>query len=151
MAPEVALDQPYNLSVDTFSFGIIFWQICSLTTPFAGYSQKMHAEKVVRGGERPTLDKTWPLSWIDLMQRCWSSDPCDRPDLNTVVATLRDRYDDLSQEEEGGTVLLPTRANEIRAKNRKTQVAPDGERLDVDTRISTEADKSVKRFDGEVI
>ena len=36
MAPEVALEKPYNSSVDVYSFGILFWQITSLETPFTG-------------------------------------------------------------------------------------------------------------------
>jgi len=148
MAPEVALDHPYNLSCDTYSFGIIFWQICSLTTPYAGYSQKMHAEKVVQQGQRPTPDPTWPMSWVDLMEQCWDSKPTDRPDFDTVVDTLHDRYYELVQEDG----VVPTRASEIRAKKHKKQVAPENQVLDVDTRIATENDSGTsKRFDAEVV
>merc|ERR1712183_1116963 len=34
MAPEVAKEQPYNTSVDVYSFAILLWQICTLETPF---------------------------------------------------------------------------------------------------------------------
>jgi len=29
MAPEIAKNQPYNFAVDVYSFGIIFWQVCT--------------------------------------------------------------------------------------------------------------------------
>jgi len=147
MAPEVARDEPYDQSVDVYSFGIIFWQICSLTTPYAGYSQKMHAEKVVREGQRPHPDETWPLSWVELMQNCWSNDPKSRPNMESVINSLQDRLYEL--EEEDG--ILPTRANEIKAKKKKKTVSPENHRLDVDTRITTDADVSVKRSDVDVV
>ena len=151
MAPEVALGEAYNLTVDTYSFGIILWQICSLTTPFAGYTEKMHAEKVVRLGQRPTPDPTWPLSWVELMQKCWNADAASRPEFDEIVESMEDRFYELDQDE-----VLPTRANEIRAKKKKIKV-PDGDRLGVDTRIATTADASdetgltSKRHDGDIV
>ena len=147
MAPEVAKDEPYNMTVDSYSFGIIFWQICSLTTPFAGYSQKMHAEKVVQKGERPHPDPTWPLGWVNLMQECWSSDASLRPGFDSIVETLQEVYVDVIQDDG----VIPTRANEIKAKKRKQKVSPENHRLDVDTRIAVDTDKSVKRYDVDVI
>ena len=43
MAPEVALGEPYDLRADTYSFSVVFWQICSLTVPYAGHDVQMHA------------------------------------------------------------------------------------------------------------
>ena len=158
------MDQPYNSSCDAYSFGIIFWQICSLTTPYAGYNQKMHSDRVVRQGQRPTPDPTWPMSWVDLMQRCWDRTPTERPDFDVIVDILQDRYYEM---EEQGDDVLPTRANEIKAKKRKKKVAPENQMaLDVDTRIASatpapgghgavgiaaDPSSTSKRFDAEVV
>jgi serine/threonine protein kinase len=131
MAPEVALNDPYTYTVDSYSFGIIFWQICSLTTPFAGYSEKMHAERVVQAGERPRPDPTWPMAWVEIMQRCWDPNPEARPGFDAVVESVEHRYYELEQDDE----VLPTRTYGIRAKTRKPKV-PDHDHLDVDTRIA---------------
>jgi serine/threonine protein kinase len=40
MAPEVALNQPYNASCDTYSFCILFWQMLMLKKPFELYSAR---------------------------------------------------------------------------------------------------------------
>lgn len=137
MAPEVALCEPYDQRVDAYSFGILFWQICSLTTPFLGYSTKMHSERVVRGGLRPKPDSSWPLAWVQLMNECWSQDIHLRPDFEHVVNVLDEEVTDLLRAEG----VVPTRANEIKAKKRKQQRrATDALRLDVDTRLSTAVD-----------
>jgi serine/threonine protein kinase len=143
MAPEVAKDQPYTLSVDAYSFGIIFWQICSLTTPFAGYSQKTHSERVIHKGERPVCDASWPRSWVDLMEQCWNQSPQTRPTADAIVQSVSELYH--AVESEG----VLSRAAEIRAKNRKSYVA--SVELDVDTRISNGETDTTKRFDAPIV
>mmetsp|Transcript_14621 Transcript_14621/g.26516 ORF Transcript_14621/g.26516 Transcript_14621/m.26516 type:complete len:444 (-) Transcript_14621:467-1798(-) len=85
MAPEVALGRPYNNKVDSYSFGILFWQICALALPYAGYDVDMHADLVVDQGYRPRLDDSWPGPWVDLMTNCWGSDIPARPDFDFLV------------------------------------------------------------------
>lgn len=137
MAPEVALCEPYDHRVDAYSFGILFWQICSLTTPFLGFSTKMHSDRVVHAGFRPKPDSTWPLAWVQLMKECWARDVFQRPDFEHVCNVLDEEVTDLLRDEG----VVPTRANEIRAKKRKQQRrATDALRLDIDTRLSTPLD-----------
>jgi serine/threonine protein kinase len=146
MAPEVARGEPYDQRVDTYSFGILFWQICSLQTPYAGMTTKSHAEQVVRQGQRPTPDKSWPLSWVDVMTRCWDSDMTNRPDFEELTDFLEQQLGDM-QDSDGE---LPNRTTEIKAKKRTKPVAT--ERLDVDTRLSTNDDgPNMKKIDQEVV
>eukprot|EP00978_Attheya_sp_CCMP212_P021597 scaffold63355_cov58-Attheya_sp.AAC.3 len=88
MAPEVALGHPYNNKVDSYSFGILFWQICALALPYAGYDVDMHADLVVDQGYRPRLDDSWPSPWMDLMTNCWGSDIQARPDFDFLVQLM---------------------------------------------------------------
>lgn len=145
MAPEVAIGLPYNTKADSYSFGILFWQICTLTTPYAGFSTKMHSEKVVKQGYRPKLDTSWPSTWSDLMKNCWTREHKMRPDFLQIRNILEEQVF-MWQEEEG---VIPTRGSEIRAKRRKKAVKTD--RLDVDTRISTDEDVTARRFDNTVV
>ena len=154
MAPEVARGDPYNQRVDSYSFGILLWQICSLQTPYAGFSTQMHADRVVRQGHRPKPDKSWPLSWSNVMSRCWTPVTMDRPDFDEIAVFLEDQVDDLLNAD--GEV--PSRASEIKAKKRKKDANSggaangNGARLDVDTRISTPHDgPNVKKFDQDVV
>jgi len=95
MAPEVALDKPYNLSVDAYSFGILLWQICYLETPFTGYTVTMHKERVIKGGVRPKIDPGLPPSLANLMRSCWSATISDRPSFQEITETLRNEVSDL--------------------------------------------------------
>lgn len=81
------------------------------------------------------------------MEKCWDGNSRTRPKADDIVSVLVERLNELV-EDEG---VIPTRANEIRAKSRKSKVSPDAERLDVDTRIPVGVDKGVKRFDADII
>lgn len=143
MAPEVAQDKPYNTKVDVYSFAILFWQICSLTTPYSGYSQAKHNLDVVFKGHRPKCVPSWPSAWKRLMERGWSHVPSERPDMDELVATLEriQSSDD-----------MPAEAR-IRAKIRKgTVVSPV---LDVDTRtdaaVASTANGISKRHNANIV
>lgn len=88
MAPEISKNLPYNFSVDLYSFGIIFWQICSLNMPYQGYTCKMHAELVVEKGYRPKVEDSWPIAWSELCRNCWSKDMNQRPSFDEVCEIL---------------------------------------------------------------
>ena len=134
MAPEVANCEPYDQRCDAYSFGILFWQICSLTTPYAGFSLKMHAKRVVRLGHRPKPDSSWPNTWTNLMMECWSGDYTTRPSMETAVSILSLEVQEMEHDE---GMMLPTRATErIRAKQRKQKKLQRPNQLDVDTRLS---------------
>ncbi|KAL7523032.1 hypothetical protein ACHAXR_000175, partial [Thalassiosira sp. AJA248-18] len=56
MAPEVGLERGYGIPADVHSFGILFWQICSLKQPFAHImSAPELQESVWEKGLRPKL------------------------------------------------------------------------------------------------
>ncbi|KAL7540272.1 hypothetical protein ACHAXR_009994, partial [Thalassiosira sp. AJA248-18] len=61
MAPEVGLKRGYGIPADVHSFGILFWQICSLKQPFAHIMSagELH-ESVWEKGLRPKLSRHWP-------------------------------------------------------------------------------------------
>ena len=88
MAPEVAVGKPYNNTVDTYSFGIIVWQMLKGQVPFQGMGRKTFMERVVSAGERPKLSRHWPARFSDLLQRCWSEDKSVRPNFFEIVQEL---------------------------------------------------------------
>jgi len=110
MAPEVALSEPYNHKVDIFSFGVLLWQMCSLEVPFATYNVQRHAERVVRGGERPPLDqKKWSSELCALMSSCWSTNIRSRPNFESVGSQLRAEFDPYLGENEGNMLDVSNR------------------------------------------
>jgi serine/threonine protein kinase len=44
MAPEVAQDLPYNNLVDSYSFDMLLWQLCTHMPPYLGFTREKHKE-----------------------------------------------------------------------------------------------------------
>ncbi|KAL9184495.1 hypothetical protein ACHAXT_012465 [Thalassiosira profunda] len=109
MAPEVALKLGYGKEVDVYSFGMLLWEICALDKPFeAIQSVDEFHDTVVLCGRRPSLniDPLWTSSLKNMMCRCWSTDPLDRPTMAQVKAMLCHVLRDMNKamaEEQGGS------------------------------------------------
>ena len=103
MAPEVASRARYNLSVDVFSFGILFWEMCSLEKPFDGFTELQHMNLVVQRGHRPKMDaiKQWPLSVRHIISRCWHPISNERPSFRQVVNALIQVHTEMSEALQG--------------------------------------------------
>ena len=89
MAPEVARSEPYNLTADVYSFGLLLWQVCSMDLPYDGMNRQDHSELVVYGNERPPLDSTWSTPLRILMKRAWEPDPSVRPSMDSIYKILK--------------------------------------------------------------
>lgn len=89
MSPEVARSEPYNLSADVYSFGLLLWQVCSLDLPYDGMNRQDHSELVVHGNERPPLDSSWSTPLRILMKRAWEPDPGVRPSMDSIYKILK--------------------------------------------------------------
>jgi len=95
MAPEVARKLPYDYRVDSYSFGLLFWQICKLSVPFDTFTIEMHSELVVHKGYRPDIDHMWPLSWRNLITSCWHGNIQERPNFDKIVDILQKEKDSI--------------------------------------------------------
>jgi serine/threonine protein kinase len=138
MAPEIAMNQCYDTKADSYSFAIVFWQLCSLAVPYAGFNVRRHADEVVGRGYRPGILRSWPASWGDLMTTCWQSDIESRLNFGEIFDRLHDEYEILVSHENGQNVA------DIRGKKKRD--ADDfhiSNKLDRDTRIDylTEVDE----------
>lgn len=80
---------PYNLSADSYSFGILLWYIYSLQLPFDDMSRSAHSHLVVYGGQRPPLDRNWPPTVSSLMESCWDEAPYKRPTMTEIIQALQ--------------------------------------------------------------
>lgn len=89
MAPEVARSEPYNLTADVYSFGLLLWQVCSLELPYDGMNRQDHSELVVYGNERPQLDASWSTPLRILIKRAWEPDPSVRPSMESIYKILK--------------------------------------------------------------
>mmetsp|Transcript_13710 Transcript_13710/g.27369 ORF Transcript_13710/g.27369 Transcript_13710/m.27369 type:complete len:378 (+) Transcript_13710:33-1166(+) len=88
MAPEVYNCEPYNSKVDIFSFGIVFWQIIAMESPFPKFNCKMIEELVIGKGYRPKVSDDWIFGKV--MKKCWSKKHVERPSAKEACSLLGD-------------------------------------------------------------
>ena len=89
MAPEVGLSYGYSLPADVYSFGVLLWELCSLSKPFASIKTSREFDRdVFIEGYRPVLNDNWPTVIQGLIRNCWTHKPSERPTMLDVEFAL---------------------------------------------------------------
>lgn len=95
-SPEVLRNKHYTEKCDTYSFGIIMYEVFFETLP---YSEKpidnmvSLALEVVEGKRPALLDRQFSeveQKYIALMEQCWMGDPIKRPSFSTILTEMED-------------------------------------------------------------
>ncbi|KAM6934734.1 mitogen-activated protein kinase kinase kinase 20 isoform 1-T1 [Xenentodon cancila] len=88
MAPEVIQSLPVSETCDTFSYGVVLWEMLTREIPFKGLEGLQVAWLVVEKNERLTIPSCCPVSFAELMRKCWATEPRERPMFKQVLSTL---------------------------------------------------------------
>ncbi|KAM6948345.1 mitogen-activated protein kinase kinase kinase 12-like [Aplochiton taeniatus] len=94
MAPEVIQSLPVSETCDTYSYGVVLWEMLTREVPFKGFEGLQVAWLVVEKQERLTIPSSCPVSFAELMRKCWQGDPKERPVFKQVLATLESMSND---------------------------------------------------------
>uniref|UniRef100_A0A8C2K728 Sterile alpha motif and leucine zipper containing kinase AZK n=1 Tax=Cyprinus carpio TaxID=7962 RepID=A0A8C2K728_CYPCA len=94
MAPEVIQSLPVSETCDTYSYGVVLWEMLTREVPFKGFEGLQVAWLVVEKHERPTIPSSCPASFADLMRRCWIAEPKERPQFKQILSTLETMKND---------------------------------------------------------
>jgi serine/threonine protein kinase len=90
MSPENALNMPYDLTTDVYSWAMIMWFVLALEPPFAMYTEKMILERVTERGYRPIIFTSWSPRLSRVISRSWSSEIKNRPSFAEIAKELRE-------------------------------------------------------------
>ncbi|XP_029454514.1 leukocyte tyrosine kinase receptor [Rhinatrema bivittatum] len=121
MPPEAFLEGVFTSKTDTWSFGVLLWEIFSLG--YMPYPCKTNQEvlEFVTSGGRMDPPKKCPGPVYRIMTQCWQHSPEYRPNFATILERIKYCTQDPdvintelpiecgpAPEDEGGTVMRPT-------------------------------------------
>ncbi|PRP85048.1 epidermal growth factor receptor-like [Planoprotostelium fungivorum] len=93
LMPFAAISQrKYSTKSDVFSFGVVVWEICTQSEPWAGIAP-VNAAVDILAGQRLIIPDDVPSQFSDIMQNCWVESPEDRPDFLEICDHLKIRSD----------------------------------------------------------
>ena len=84
LAPEVLSRKPYTKESDVYSFRMIMWEHTTGKKPFHNRSHNHILILDILKGERPQITDDTPEFYAELMKKCWSHDPENRPTAKEV-------------------------------------------------------------------
>ncbi|KAH0887315.1 hypothetical protein HID58_063411 [Brassica napus] len=84
VAPEAFRNEPLSEKSDIYSFGVIMWELCTLTKPWEGVPQAKVLNIVAKGARLDIPEG--PLA--NLIEACWSEEPEQRPSCEEILTYL---------------------------------------------------------------
>ncbi|KAF0439664.1 Myosin V [Gigaspora margarita] len=72
---------------DIYSLGVLFWELTSGTPPFYNFIHHVIPMSITHGVREKAIENT-PLNYVSLFQKCWSTEPAQRPSLDQVLDEL---------------------------------------------------------------
>lgn len=84
-APEVLERKRYGPKVDTYSYGMILWEMATRSIPYRDKTHQEIIDTVVTRGWRLGIPKNINDNLKKLITRCWSSNVNERPDFAEIV------------------------------------------------------------------
>ncbi|XP_075465162.1 mitogen-activated protein kinase kinase kinase 20 isoform X1 [Ascaphus truei] len=94
MAPEVIQSLPVSETCDTYSYGVVLWEMLTREVPFKGLEGLQVAWLVVEKHERLTIPSSCPRSFAELMRVCWEADSKKRPSFKQIISNLESMSND---------------------------------------------------------
>ncbi|RHZ84377.1 hypothetical protein Glove_82g90 [Diversispora epigaea] len=88
VAPEVLCDQIYTTKSDTYSLGILMWEIITGEVPYGEHEHDLYLMYAIVKGYRPKIHEEIPHEYADLMKQCWDADPNNRPCAFTICEKM---------------------------------------------------------------
>lgn len=96
-APECMNYLKFSSKSDVWSFGVLMWEAFSYgQKPYKGMKGN-EVIQMIENGQRMSAPPDCPPEMYDLMKKCWTYKPDERPGFSVVEPRLRHYYYDISQ------------------------------------------------------
>ncbi|UZO13012.1 uncharacterized protein OCT59_004518 [Rhizophagus irregularis] len=90
VAPEVLKGKPYTKAADIYSLGMIMYFVATGKQPFSNYAHDEYLVLNICNGIRPEMNESEiPKCYIDIMKKCWDSDPNNRPSVTELEIMIK--------------------------------------------------------------
>ncbi|KAF3625930.1 Serine/threonine-protein kinase CTR1 [Capsicum annuum] len=89
MAPEVLRDEPSNEKSDTYSFGVILWELATLQQPWSNLNPPQVVAAVGFKGMRLEIPHDLNHQVTTIIEACWMNEPWKRPSFSAIMDMLR--------------------------------------------------------------
>jgi serine/threonine protein kinase len=94
MAPEVMSSGYYSAKADIYSFAVVMWEMAAKKLPFEESQFSFEIHKAVLDGKRmPIPEDTLPV-FKELIEKCWTAVPEQRPTFLQIIAALKKNLPD---------------------------------------------------------
>ncbi|RGB41516.1 kinase-like domain-containing protein, partial [Rhizophagus diaphanus] len=89
VAPEVLKGGKYTQASDIYSLGMLMYFIATGKQPFYNRAHDHYLAISIYEGVRPEINEPEaPKCYIDLMKKCWDSNPDNRPNINEIFEIM---------------------------------------------------------------
>ncbi|XP_024173050.1 probable serine/threonine-protein kinase DDB_G0267514 [Rosa chinensis] len=90
MAPEVLRNEPSNEKSDVFSFGVILWELMTVSVPWNNLNPLQVVGVVGFMDRRLDIPEGLNPEIVSIIEDCWRSDPGQRPLFEDVIQRMKD-------------------------------------------------------------
>ncbi|XP_071723547.1 uncharacterized protein [Rutidosis leptorrhynchoides] len=90
MAPEVLRNEPSNEKSDIFSFGVILWELMTVSVPWNNLNSLQVVGVVGFMDRRLDIPEKVDPQISDIIRDCWKSDPAERPSFEEIIQRMGD-------------------------------------------------------------
>ena len=77
--------------------GMIMWELTSGCKPFNNVEHDTELIYEIIDGKRPEITSDTPECYVNLMKRCWDSNPTKRPSITEICEDVRSWYHDYGE------------------------------------------------------
>lgn len=162
MAPELMNDEDqYGPAVDIYAFALIAYEIIAGIEPFSEKGKpatfNIIVSKVLSGG-RPKLPNIVPEKMRQLIEKCWSQDPKDRPSFEEIFRQLSSDFsyidEDIDEDEINDYLEILEEARKTEAKetqNSKIEATVPSNPSPITPKLRKSENIHIKSFSNSIV